>query len=108
MKTPASPPSPASWTLRMVCAASLAASPLGFAEESLGEEEREPTVGELKAQYLACDAATRQRMLGFAEAAACSVVSETLLHRGFEGDFNALLAWWRQAKDRAEPETVLD
>jgi hypothetical protein len=108
METSISPPSRTSWTLRMVCAASIAASPSGFAEEWQREEKREATVGELKALYLACDAAALQRVLNFGEAAQCSVVSETLLHRGFDGDFNALLAWWRQAKNEAEPRTMLD
>ena len=49
METSISPPSRTSWTLRMVCAASIAASPSGFAEEWQREEKREPTVGELKA-----------------------------------------------------------
>jgi hypothetical protein len=108
METSTSPPSRTSWTLRMFCAATIAASPSGFAEEWQREEKREPTVGELKALYLACDAAALQRVLNFGEAAHCSVVSETLLHRGFDGDFNALLAWWREAKVRGERETVLD
>ena len=44
------------------------------------------------------DAATYQR---------CSAVGEELLKRGFDGDFERLLAWWRQEKPRfARTETA--
>lgn len=54
---------------------------------------------ELKAQYLGCDHDSRQRLLDFEEAARCSVTGDLLKARSFQGDFNALLAWWRDHRD---------
>jgi hypothetical protein len=48
--------------------------------------------------YLECDRLSTTRLLGFAEAAACSQAAERLLKIGFGGDFNGLLAWWRSEK----------
>jgi len=58
-------------------------------------------VGEvnLKVVYLRCARESSQRLLGFDEAARCSVAGEFLRVRSFGGDFNALLAWWRQHRD---------
>lgn len=58
-------------------------------------------VGEvnLKAVYLRCARESSQRLLGFEEAARCSIAGEVLKSRHFGGDFNALLAWWRQHRD---------
>jgi hypothetical protein len=53
----------------------------------------------LKAVYLHCARESSQRLLGFDEAARCSIASEVLKMRSFRGDFNALLAWWRQHRD---------
>jgi hypothetical protein len=52
----------------------------------------------LKAEYLACDRAATQAALAAGTAAYCSTVAEELLQRGFEGDFERLLAWWRGEK----------
>ena len=48
--------------------------------------------------YLECDRVSATRRLAFADAAACSQVHERLLKIGFDGDFNAMLAWWRAEK----------
>jgi hypothetical protein len=66
-------------------------------EASLSPDAAVP-LAQLKRQYLACDAAASQRLMGSGEAAVCSVVSERLLREGFGGDFDALLSWWREAK----------
>lgn len=66
-----------------------------------------PELAALKRNYLACDRAASQRLLGFDEATACSHVSEALLQHGFGGDFGELLAWWRGAKAQAEVAQTL-
>ena len=54
---------------------------------------------QLKAVYLRCARDSSQRLLDFDEAARCSIAGEVLKARLFGGDFNALLAWWRQHRD---------
>ena len=54
---------------------------------------------ELKATYLRCARESSRRLLGFDEAALCTIVGEALKARSFGGDFNALLAWWRVHRD---------
>lgn len=77
----------------------------------LGDRERLfahfESVGEvnLKRLYLRCARESSQRLLGFDEAARCGVVGEVLKARSFGGDFNALLAWWRQHRDDRLDET---
>jgi len=53
----------------------------------------------LKAVYLRCSRESSQRLLGFDEAARCSIAGEVLKVRGFGGDFGALLAWWLKHRD---------
>jgi hypothetical protein len=55
-------------------------------------------VESLKDVYLACDHAATQRRLTPAEAMQCSIVAEQLLQRGFDGDLDRLLAWWKPAR----------
>lgn len=50
---------------------------------------------ELKALYLNCCDESERRLLGFEEAARCSIAAEVLKRRSFGGDFGAMLAWWR-------------
>ena len=52
-------------------------------------------VHSLKVAFLRCEQAASERLLGFADAASCSVIYEKLLKVGFDGDFNRLLAWWQ-------------
>jgi invasion protein IalB len=58
-------------------------------------------VERLQVWYLGCDHASRSAVLGRDTARACSLVAESLLRRGFGGDFERLLAWWRAERDRA-------
>ena len=58
----------------------------------------------LKTLYLGCSREATQRSLGSGEIASCSIVYETLLRRGFGGDFMALLAWSRAQRDDAIAE----
>jgi hypothetical protein len=49
----------------------------------------------LEALFMRCAAEANQQILDFGSAAACSIGYEALLKRGFAGDFQALMAWWR-------------
>jgi hypothetical protein len=46
----------------------------------------------LKRLYVWCSCEALRRRLDYVEATGCSLVYETLLRRGFGGDFDALLA----------------
>ena len=70
------------------------------AQPSLADPQR-AQVAELKTVYLTCEQAASRTILDMAAAAFCSRYAEELLRRGFAGDFNLLLAWWREAKEQA-------
>ena len=53
----------------------------------------------LKREYLTCERAAMQSRLDLATAAACSVLYEEVRERVFGGSFDALIAWWRTARD---------
>ena len=57
-----------------------------------------PGVERLKQTYLTCAQVATGRRLTHAEAAACSQIADELLQRGFHGDLDRLLAWWRAAR----------
>jgi len=63
--------------------------------------EPAPSIAALKRQYLECDRQASTQRLDWTTASHCSIVSEQLLQRGFAGDFDRLLAWWREARDVA-------
>lgn len=56
------------------------------------------TVDQLKLLYIECDRRAGQTLLGFEEAAHCSMAVEELMQRGFGGDFGRLLAWWHEQR----------
>jgi len=56
------------------------------------------TVDQLKRTYLECEKGATERMLDSGEAALCSMVHEALKERGFGGDFERMLAWWRSER----------
>ncbi|HEX2529994.1 MAG TPA: hypothetical protein VHK70_00820 [Burkholderiaceae bacterium] len=60
------------------------------------------TVKELKAIYLECDRAAATTLLDFTSAVECSMISEELLERGFGGNFDRMLEWWRSARNFRE------
>ena len=61
----------------------------------------------LKTTYLACDKAATEAVLDASTYQRCAVVGEELLKRGFDGDFERMLAWWRLEKQRfARTETA--
>jgi hypothetical protein len=49
----------------------------------------------LKAMFMQCAAQANRQVLDFDSAATCSIGYEALLKRGFSGDFQALMVWWR-------------
>ena len=59
------------------------------------------SVEELKTVYLECDRFATRTLLDLGHAAHCSMVGEELKHRVFGGDFERLLAWWREQKSVA-------
>jgi len=52
----------------------------------------------LEREYLRCDRAASQYRLTMEAVAYCGAISEELLQREFDGDFDRLLAWWQMAK----------
>lgn len=77
----------------LACSAS---APAGAGEEQAASDPRRwPSVASLKSEYLQCEQVSSQRRLSMHGAAYCSAVGEQLLKRGFDGDLDRLLAWWR-------------
>ena len=63
---------------------------------------------ELKDAYSHCSREATQRLLGYGEAALCSIVYETLLRRVFGGNFDALLTWSKVHFHDASEEAAND
>jgi hypothetical protein len=55
--------------------------------------------GCLKRMLFMCGEAANQRVMDPGSAFTCSMGYEALLHKSFRGDFVAMLAWWRGARD---------
>lgn len=60
---------------------------------------------DLERWFLRCSREASERLMGFDEAALCSIGFEALKQRKFGGDFEAMLAWWRL--HRHDPPDVL-
>jgi hypothetical protein len=73
---------------------------MAFAQTGKADIASAP-IDNLKRVYLACDRAASRQLLDFGTAAHCSMVSEALQQRAFDGNFDRLLAWWRAEKDSA-------
>ena len=54
---------------------------------------------DLRHVYLACARESSDRLLEPGEAVICSMVADALLAREFNGDFQALIAWWQTQRD---------
>ncbi|HUG22015.1 hypothetical protein [Piscinibacter sp.] len=77
-------------------------SPGAFAQAAPGAQTVAATelpLAELEKSYWVCDHATTTAVLDGGTAAICSSLYEALKQRKFGGDFEALLAWWRQHKE---------
>lgn len=57
------------------------------------------STAELEAAFWRCDYETTQGLLDIGTAEVCSNATEALRMARFEGDFNAMLAWWQQNKE---------
>lgn len=69
-------------------------------EDSLESSVRQLSDSRLKELYLRCNVLAAQRQLDSSEIEICSVDSDTLLARVFQGNFDALLDWARSADAR--------
>ena len=58
----------------------------------------------LKRLVVECNAAASRQLLDAGSAFGCSLGYEALLRKGFGGDFQALLTWWRTRPDAAPPD----
>lgn len=54
---------------------------------------------ELERAFWICDHAATTSGIDSTTAITCGSITDTLKQRKFDGDFNALLAWWRQHKE---------
>jgi hypothetical protein len=82
------------------CAVPEAASqqhPMPDRQERLAQLETLPDTC-LKTMVVKCSDTASEQMLDPGSAATCSMSYEALLKRGFGGDFQAMLAWWRSQR----------
>jgi hypothetical protein len=91
---------PRAWATVALAVVALGATPPASAEKTATPLAGVPAQ-ELKHLYLRCDAAATEALLDGESAALCSQVNEELMQRVFDGDFNRLLAWWRESKTLA-------
>jgi hypothetical protein len=87
----------AAWS---VLATALAALP-GHAQVPERSDIEQLSDGQLKALALHCDREANQRVLGFDEAALCSMGWEALKTRVFSSNADALLSWWRVQRNNS-------
>jgi hypothetical protein len=59
----------------------------------------EQSVAALEKAFWACDHAATTGRIDSGAAITCGTVTEALKQRKFDGDFNAMLTWWRQHKE---------
>jgi len=63
----------------------------------------EMTVEHLQKAWLQCDRLASDGLVELGAAAACSMVHEQLLRRGFGGDFRQMLTWWQGQRSASVP-----
>jgi hypothetical protein len=56
-------------------------------------------MAELERAFWACDHAATVGRIDSGTAITCGALTETFKQRRFNGDFNAMLAWWRENKE---------
>jgi hypothetical protein len=66
--------------------------------QTSGAVAQRASADDLKREYLRCERAAAEGGLDLASAAACSLLYEALRERVFNGDFDALVAWWRESR----------
>ena len=57
----------------------------------------------MERMFMRCDTESSQSMLGLQEGVLCAMVWDALLKRGFDGDVQALLVWWRAQREAQQP-----
>jgi hypothetical protein len=62
-------------------------------------ETEQIALAELEQAYWVCDYASTMTRLDMGTAMSCSVIIETLKRRKFDGNFEAMLVWWRENKE---------
>jgi len=60
----------------------------------------------VKQAYLECDRISSRELLPPGVMVHCVMISDTLKQRGFDGDFDRLLAWWRNEKNAAAAQAA--
>jgi len=68
----------------------------GSAQATIGAELH---LAELEKAFWVCDHTATNGPIDTGTAVTCGSVTEALKQRRFDGDFNAMLAWWRQHKE---------
>lgn len=87
--------------MKTAAAVLIAAGAVGWsapssAQATIGTELR---MAELEKVFWACDRAATIGHIDTGTAITCGSLTEALKQRKFDGDFNAMLAWWRQHKE---------
>jgi len=80
----------------------LALAPLAASAAPGPAPQPDLSMDDLQGVYLSCDRAATRTVLDVAAATFCSRYAEELLQRGFAGDFDLLLEWWREAREAAQ------
>ena len=68
----------------------------GSAQATIGAQLR---LAELEKAFWVCDHTATNGPIDMGTAVTCGSVTEELKQRKFDGDFNTMLAWWRQHKE---------
>lgn len=68
------------------------------ADESVQAHAPNATPAELENAFWICDHAATARSIDTSMGIACSVITEELKNKRFNGDFEAMLAWWQEHK----------
>jgi hypothetical protein len=87
--------------MRIAIAALLAVAGLAAQAQPDRSDLHPVPVDQLKNMYLQCERQASSSALDAGDAADCSMVSEELLARAFDGDFSRLLQWWRTERAAA-------
>lgn len=82
------------WMVSIAAAAALAA----VTPASQAQGAAPASVAELERTFWVCDHLSTHQRIDSATAVSCSLAYEALKARKFNGDFTALLAWWRENK----------
>ena len=80
----------------LLIAASLVVAATPARAQAIGGAELR--MAELEKAFWACDHAATVGRIDSGTAITCGGLTEALKVRKFDGDFNAMLAWWRQHK----------